>query len=240
MESGIYKIVCNATQGVYIGQSIDVYRRWETHLRDLRNNKHCNKLLQGDFLKYGEISFDFSIVSLCEPEVLDLLEVYYIKKYKKEGISYNLTKSGTGRHKEKPVLTMDEYKEIIKFRQENVIINDKDLSKILEILKKLRQSDLSRRCYLDDILDNKLSFRKYVFTEGDLEKSFKKVKEVLSLSQLVIIDYIIKYMNNKYSSVREILDIAVDFNNLKIDSKKILLNCTVKKTGETFIKELYI
>lgn len=93
---------------------------------------------------------------------------------------------------------------------------------------------------MDDILDNKLSFRKYVFTEGDLEKSFKKVKEVLSLSQLVIIDYIIKYMNNKYSSVREILDIAVDFNNLKIDSKKILLNCTVKKTGETFIKELYI
>lgn len=49
MESGIYKIVCNATQGVYIGQSIDVDNRLKTHLNELKNNNHCNKELQEDF-----------------------------------------------------------------------------------------------------------------------------------------------------------------------------------------------
>lgn len=53
MESGIYKIVCNATQGVYIGQSIDVDNRLKTHLNELKNNNHCNKELQEDFNTYG-------------------------------------------------------------------------------------------------------------------------------------------------------------------------------------------
>jgi ATP-dependent Lon protease len=41
MISGVYKIVSLAkSDRCYIGSSQDIYKRWEYHLRNLKNNKH--------------------------------------------------------------------------------------------------------------------------------------------------------------------------------------------------------
>ena len=239
MESGVYKIVCSATQKIYIGQSIDVYKRWDEHLRDLRNNKHCNELLQEDFLKFGEVNFEFSVISLCEVEVLDLLETHYIKKYKKEGRSYNITKNGTGRYKEKPSLTMEEYKKIFKFRQEKIIINDENIIKTLILMRDLKKSKLLSKECLNEIFNRSASYKKGIFDITNSKEFLKSIKEISSFLYFAIIFYVNDYIKNKYLNVIEILKITADYSSLELDNRKLLLNCVVEKTGESFIRELY-
>jgi len=58
----IYVILCNITKKVYVGATINPKRRWNTHKRTLRKNKHHSKKLQNAWNKYGENSFSFNKV----------------------------------------------------------------------------------------------------------------------------------------------------------------------------------
>lgn len=80
--SGIYKITCVPTGKVYIGQSIDINRRWKEHLTKLINNNHYNEYLQSAWNKYGESNFVFEILEFCEVTELNNREIYYIQKLK--------------------------------------------------------------------------------------------------------------------------------------------------------------
>lgn len=81
---------------VYIGSSIDIYRRWVRHRGDLRHKKHSNKYLQRSFNKYGEENFKLHIVEILK-EFNDLVlkqkEQYWIEFYKSyiEQFGYNLS-----------------------------------------------------------------------------------------------------------------------------------------------------
>ena len=89
----IYKITCLVNNKVYIGQSTDVNRRIETHFRELRENKHYNKYLQKDYLKYGEDNFKVTILEECIKSKLSEREKHYIKtlnaRNKKFGYNMN-------------------------------------------------------------------------------------------------------------------------------------------------------
>ncbi len=96
--SGIYIITNKVTGKIYIGESLDIYRRWhKEHIPDLRKNKHYNKNLQEDFDKYGEDNFDFEILErysednpIATKARILILEDYYMRYFKKAGISlYN-------------------------------------------------------------------------------------------------------------------------------------------------------
>lgn len=87
-NSGIYKIVNNHNQKLYIGQSKDIYQRWYQHLSDLRRNKHHCKSLQKDWNFYKEESFTFSVIETCDLIDLIGLEKDYIISYPKERL-YN-------------------------------------------------------------------------------------------------------------------------------------------------------
>ena len=63
--SGVYIITNTVNGNRYIGSSIDIHRRWVTHLRELRKGVHGNEILQRAWDKYGESSFEFSILLLC-------------------------------------------------------------------------------------------------------------------------------------------------------------------------------
>lgn len=43
--SGIYKIENLINHKVYIGQSINIFRRWKDHMRNLKNNKQTHLYL---------------------------------------------------------------------------------------------------------------------------------------------------------------------------------------------------
>lgn len=96
MGIGIYMIQNMCNNKVYIGQSIDIERRWNDHKYKLNNNKHENLHLQDSFNKYGESNFVFSILCECETDQLNDLEIYYIDKYKSYNskYGYNLTFGG--------------------------------------------------------------------------------------------------------------------------------------------------
>lgn len=60
--SGVYKIVNKTNNGVYVGSSVNMPKRWKTHLWLLRKNKHRCKHLQNSFNLYGENNFYFEIL----------------------------------------------------------------------------------------------------------------------------------------------------------------------------------
>ena len=97
--SGIYTITNKTTGRLYIGESLDIYRRWhDEHIPQLRKNRHYNKELQNDFNKYGEENFSFEVLErysennpISTKARILILESYFITQFGKAGISlYNL------------------------------------------------------------------------------------------------------------------------------------------------------
>lgn len=95
---GIYRIRNRVNQKSYIGKSVNLHKRKNDHLSDLKGNKHHNTYLQRSWDKYGEENFEFSILERCAESVLNEKEVYYISKYKTNNaeFGYNLTDGGDG------------------------------------------------------------------------------------------------------------------------------------------------
>lgn len=78
---GIYKIENIINHKVYIGQSVNIEGRWNTHKKSLRNNKHTNQYLQNSYNKYGYESFEYSVLEECEENDLTKREQYWIDYY---------------------------------------------------------------------------------------------------------------------------------------------------------------
>lgn len=90
---GIYKITNTLNGKCYIGQSIDIQRRWEEHLY---RSSNCI-FLKYALYKYGASNFTFEVIEECEPEMLNEREMYWIKYYNSFGDDgYNLTAGGSG------------------------------------------------------------------------------------------------------------------------------------------------
>jgi group I intron endonuclease len=56
---GIYKITNLVNNRYYIGSSLDIKRRWDTHRRMLNKNNHHNDFLQKSWNKHGGDNFKF-------------------------------------------------------------------------------------------------------------------------------------------------------------------------------------
>ena len=80
---GIYLITNTLTNKVYVGQSVDIKRRWSEHrARALDPNNNCyEKLLYRSIRKHGIEVFKFSVLCECTQEELNVQEKYYIQKY---------------------------------------------------------------------------------------------------------------------------------------------------------------
>ena len=87
---GIYKITNLINGYCYIGQSVDINRRFTEH-KNL--NKKGSMLLHRAFKKYGLCNFRFEVVEECPVDELDEKEVFYISKMKPE---YNIADGGQG------------------------------------------------------------------------------------------------------------------------------------------------
>ena len=72
---GIYKIT-SPSQKIYIGQSINIYKRWKYEYKKLHCKSQC--LLYRSFVKYGVENHIFEIIHQCEREQLNELEKYYV------------------------------------------------------------------------------------------------------------------------------------------------------------------
>lgn len=90
---GIYKITNSINNLIYIGSTVNLYRRKNEHLKELRRNKHHNAHMQNSFNKYGETIFEFTIQDIVfDLEILTEREQFWINYYKSNDktIGYNI------------------------------------------------------------------------------------------------------------------------------------------------------
>lgn len=76
---GVYKITNKVTNQCYIGQSVNIERRFTEHKTP---KAWGNDSLHNDMKKYGVQNFDFEILEICKPSELLEKELYFIKKLK--------------------------------------------------------------------------------------------------------------------------------------------------------------
>lgn len=97
--SGIYCIENIKNHKKYIGQSINIFRRFNSHKSELRKGTHNNTHLQSAWNKYGEQSFRFYVIIEVESKELDFYERYYIDFFDTYKNGYNRDMGGSNNYK---------------------------------------------------------------------------------------------------------------------------------------------
>lgn len=95
MISGIYTLTNQINGKIYVGQSVDIERRFKRHKRELFQNKHSNLHLQRAY-NLGQ-QFDYKIELNCEKQDLAFYEIWYIASYDTQNTDkgYNMGMGGT-------------------------------------------------------------------------------------------------------------------------------------------------
>ena len=90
---GVYKILNCKNGKFYIGSSVNVEKRFNSHRKELIANCHNNSHLQHAWNKYGEDAFEFSVIEeVQDKQKLRERETYYLKitNCTDRNIGYNL------------------------------------------------------------------------------------------------------------------------------------------------------
>ena len=87
---GIYKITNQETGECYIGQAVDIRRRWMDHCKaGLGIDTPQGNQLYAAMQQYGLDSFSFELLLECESKQLNEKEKYFIELYNSNAIGYN-------------------------------------------------------------------------------------------------------------------------------------------------------
>lgn len=93
---GIYKITNTITGESYIGQSNDLYKRWNDHCKDGlgagSKAATAQSKLYGNIRKYSLNNFTFEVLEFCTPAELDKKEKEYITLYDTYNNGMNATR----------------------------------------------------------------------------------------------------------------------------------------------------
>lgn len=111
MKIGIYKYENKLNHQVYIGQSINIEKRYAQHLYDAKYRPERGTGIDKAIHKYGIENFDFSIIEECTQEELDEKEQKWIEFYDSYHNGYNCSiggKSLRGEDHPRAILTEEE------------------------------------------------------------------------------------------------------------------------------------
>ena len=93
--TGIYGLKCKATGKWYIGQSVNIHKRWGNYKKI-----SCKRQpkLYGALKKYGYENFESEIIEYCDPVdwILNYREMYWIRIVNAFSNGYNCTEGGGG------------------------------------------------------------------------------------------------------------------------------------------------
>lgn len=91
LMTGIYLVTNKVNGHQYVGQSVDIKRRWMEHKcpSSIANNRTINKA----YRKYGVENFEYKVLEECAESELDEREIYWIDKLHPV---YNMNKGGVG------------------------------------------------------------------------------------------------------------------------------------------------
>lgn len=93
---GIYKFQNLQNGKIYIGQSVDIERRYKDHINRAKNKNSAeyNSSLHCAIRKYGLDNFSFVVLEECNKNLLNEREQYWIKYYNSYKDGYNETTGG--------------------------------------------------------------------------------------------------------------------------------------------------
>lgn len=151
---GIYLIRNKINNKVYVGQSVDISRRIQEHLRSAQPEKYSKKSLRDSktlihkaMQKYKIQNFEFSILEECLKEELNQKEMYWINFYNSNNrnFGYNLTSGGQNNfvlsreQHSQAKLTEENVQEIKRLLKENIM----SLTEINNLFPQVKKSTIS-------------------------------------------------------------------------------------------------
>ena len=87
---GIYKITTQETGECYVGQAVDVAKRWKDHAKcGLGIDTPVNNKLYKAMKEYGIWNFSWELLEKCSKEELTVKEDFYIDLYDSKNYGYN-------------------------------------------------------------------------------------------------------------------------------------------------------
>lgn len=94
MVAGVYLIKNKINNKIYVGSSVDIFRRWSEHYR-MENFNYSN--IQKDIYNFGISNFSFEILEVVEDlNKLIIIEEEYINKLEADVDNYNSVSNSTG------------------------------------------------------------------------------------------------------------------------------------------------
>lgn len=133
--TGIYCITNLITHKYYIGQAMDIERRWKEHCR------RSEQLIDKSISKYGIDNFKFSVIEECSAEEMNEREDYWINQYNSiapQGYNIGYCHSCSfGENNGGHILTDDDVKLM------RNIYNDRNYKTVHEVWEKYFQNKIS-------------------------------------------------------------------------------------------------
>lgn len=95
---GIYKIINSLNGKVYVGKSVNIWKRWQSHKDKLVKGVHFNTHLQASYNTHGSIYFTCEVIEECAESDLSEREKYWIIQFnsKDNQLGYNKVDGGLG------------------------------------------------------------------------------------------------------------------------------------------------
>ena len=79
MTIGIYALYWEEQDLVYVGQSVNIEKRYKEHINSLRKEKHFNYKVQDTYQLYGIPSL--VILTICTIDLLDTNELFWVNEF---------------------------------------------------------------------------------------------------------------------------------------------------------------
>lgn len=148
---GIYIIKNKINGKVYIGQSVDIGRRWTRHKMGCTSPTYheYDYPLYRAFRKYGIDNFEFVVLEECSKDLLNEKEKYYIEKYDALHNGYNQTPGGDCVYSEAQL----QYSQDVKWDLINTTLDYAELTVKYGVSKQTLSAINNGRAYFEEGLE---------------------------------------------------------------------------------------
>ncbi len=214
---GVYMINNKVNNNKYIGESLDLVKRYLTHIDKLKAGTHDNYKLQNDFNKYGLENLEFTVLLIIDDKIdnttskaLQLIfEDKYIIKYNTINNGYNIQNTMDDLYKDELELPWNKMKDIItltydelknkKFKKIDKIIYEVNPQPSIIKYNKSKAINQSIECY----------FNKYNI-------SYESNKHIIINKKNITLDYYFEYNNKNYVVL---IDTVTSKDNFKLPKR---------------------
>lgn len=217
-KSGIYKITNLINGHSYIGQSKNIFKRFNFHhICDYKNpnsSQYNTKLYQA-FRKYGIDQFQVGILELCDISQLDEKEIKYIKIFNTYKNGYNSTPGGQFWSENIHAYEIEQKRKITREKNKSLQGQKHPRAKLtdLEVIN-IRQRYINGEAIKDIYKDyNKIYSNLATFTRIVLGQSYKSIGNIPEKKD-------IRHTNGKLTA-NQVKEIRQRYANEKISFAKL-------------------